>query len=92
MKEPGMIKLLLAYFTNVRDKVARNGKRKPFNIKLEILNAMMNAPMLKPIRKKARRPTLPMYSGSKKRKGIPNRFAMVSVIKPKSNSQYNIIT
>jgi hypothetical protein len=85
------MQLLCAYFTKVRERVARKGNRKLFRIKLEILKAMINAPILKPMMKKERTPTCPMYSGSRNKNGMPNLDAIVSVMKPNSSSQYSII-
>jgi hypothetical protein len=91
MNANGIMKLLCAYFKNVLDSVAKNGKRKLFKMKLEILNDIINAPKLVPIMKKEVTPTFPMYSGSRNRKGTPNFLAIDSVINAKSNNQYNII-
>jgi hypothetical protein len=39
--------------------------------------------------KKEVNPTVPMYSGSRNKKGIPKVFEEVFVIQPKSITQYN---
>jgi hypothetical protein len=85
------MKLLKEYFMNVFESVARKGKRKLLRIKLEILNAIINAPSAIPIMKNGRTPVFPKYSGSKNKYGIPKRVAIVCVMNPKSISQYNII-
>jgi hypothetical protein len=84
-----MIKLFKKNFGSVLERVAKNGNRKLFNKKPEILNATMNNPSIIPIIKKEVNPTLPKYSGFRNRNCIPYFVPICAVIIPKSNNQKN---
>ena len=49
----------------------------------------MKLPAANPIMKKDVKPTVPMYSGSRNKKGIPKVLEVVFVIHPNSTTQYN---
>lgn len=89
MKDAGIIKLLRKNFKNVRESVARNGKRKLFNKKPAMLNATINIPVIIPTIKKEVNPTAPKYSGFKNKNCKPYFVPTCSVIIPKSSNQKN---
>jgi hypothetical protein len=81
------MKLFKKNFSNVRDKVARNGNRKLFNRNPDMLNATMKRPVIIPTIKKDVKLTRPKYSGFKNRNCNPYLVPTLSVIIPKSKIQ-----